>query len=46
MSCPRAPFSQVVLKIHGRCDLACDHCYVYEAAGQSWRGRPMVSLRR
>jgi uncharacterized protein len=36
------PLSQVVLKIHSRCDLACDHCYVYEAADQSWRGRPKV----
>ena len=33
---------QVVLKLHSRCDLACDHCYVYEAADQSWRGRPKV----
>ncbi|MGQ4376192.1 radical SAM/SPASM protein FxsB, inactivated metallohydrolase extension form [Streptomyces sp. SAS_267] len=31
---------QLVLKIHGRCDLACDHCYVYEHADQSWRDRP------
>jgi uncharacterized protein len=36
------PFRQFVLKIHSRCDLACDHCYVYEHADQSWRGRPMV----
>jgi len=36
------PLSQVVLKVHSRCDLACDHCYVYEAVDQSWRGRPMV----
>lgn len=36
------PFRQVVLKIHSRCDLACDHCYVYEHADQSWRGRPMM----
>jgi uncharacterized protein len=36
------PLSQFVLKVHSRCDLACDHCYVYEAADQSWRGRPMV----
>ena len=36
------PLSQVVLKVHSRCDLACDHCYVYEAADQSWRGRPRV----
>ena len=28
---------QFVLKVHGRCDLACDHCYVYEQRDQSWR---------
>ncbi|MFD5628911.1 radical SAM/SPASM protein FxsBH, inactivated beta-hydroxylase extension form [Streptomyces sp. NPDC127072] len=33
---------QLVLKIHSRCDLACDHCYVYEHADQSWQGRPTV----
>ena len=31
------PLTQFVLKVHGRCDLACDHCYVYESADQSWR---------
>ena len=31
---------QFVLKVHSRCDLACDHCYVYESVDQSWRGRP------
>jgi uncharacterized protein len=36
------PLSQFVVKVHSRCDLACDHCYVYEAADQSWRGRPTV----
>ena len=36
------PLSQFVLKVHSRCDLACDHCYVYEAADQSWRGQPKV----
>jgi uncharacterized protein len=36
------PLSQFVLKVHSRCDLACDHCYVYEAADQSWRGRPVA----
>jgi uncharacterized protein len=35
------PISQFVLKVHSRCDLACDHCYVYEHADQSWRGRPI-----
>ncbi|WP_246213461.1 FxsB family cyclophane-forming radical SAM/SPASM peptide maturase [Kitasatospora viridis] len=34
------PFAQFVLKVHSRCDLACDHCYVYEHADTSWRGRP------
>ncbi|MGW8767161.1 FxsB family cyclophane-forming radical SAM/SPASM peptide maturase [Streptomyces sp. NPDC055815] len=35
------PFiDQYVLKVHGTCDLACDHCYVYEHADQSWRTKP------
>jgi uncharacterized protein len=42
MSGSSVPLSQFVLKVHSRCDLACDHCYVYEAADQSWHGRPMV----
>ncbi|MGP4020775.1 FxsB family cyclophane-forming radical SAM/SPASM peptide maturase [Saccharopolyspora sp. 5N708] len=33
-------FRQFILKIHGRCDLACDHCYVYTMADQRWRHRP------
>ena len=40
MSHEKTPFRQFVLKVHSRCDLACDHCYVYEHADQSWRGRP------
>jgi uncharacterized protein len=36
------PFRQLVLKVHSRCDLACDHCYVYEHQDQSWRSRPKV----
>jgi uncharacterized protein len=36
------PFRQFVLKVHSRCDLACDHCYVYEHADQSWRNQPKV----
>ncbi|MFD9460510.1 radical SAM/SPASM protein FxsBH, inactivated beta-hydroxylase extension form [Streptomyces sp. NPDC060027] len=38
----RVKLQQLVLKIHSRCDLACDHCYVYEHADQSWKGRPTV----
>jgi uncharacterized protein len=39
------PFRQFVLKVHSRCDLACDHCYIYEHADSSWRGRPKVIPR-
>ncbi|GAA2789133.1 FxsB family cyclophane-forming radical SAM/SPASM peptide maturase [Kitasatospora sp. CM 4170] len=31
-----------MVKVHSRCDLACDHCYVYEHADTSWRARPRV----
>jgi len=34
------PFSEVILKVHQRCNLACDYCYVYEHADQSWSDRP------
>ncbi|MFD6533591.1 radical SAM/SPASM protein FxsBH, inactivated beta-hydroxylase extension form [Streptomyces sp. NPDC060184] len=40
MTGPPVPFREIVLKVHSRCDLACDHCYVYEHADQSWRTRP------
>jgi uncharacterized protein len=36
------PLSQYVLKVASRCDLACDHCYVYEHADQTWRVKPKV----
>lgn len=36
------PFRQFVVKIASRCDLACDHCYVYELRDRSWRDRPRV----
>jgi uncharacterized protein len=35
-------FREFVLKVHQRCNLACDYCYVYELADQSWRDRPIV----
>jgi uncharacterized protein len=35
------PFHQFVVKIHSRCDLACDYCYMYEMADQSWRDQPL-----
>lgn len=40
MTGPLVPFREFVLKVHSRCDLACDHCYVYEHADQSWLRRP------
>ncbi|MGA5101461.1 radical SAM/SPASM protein FxsBH, inactivated beta-hydroxylase extension form [Streptomyces lavendulocolor] len=40
MNGPLVPFREIVLKVHSRCDLACDHCYIYEHADQSWRTRP------
>jgi uncharacterized protein len=42
MGQPAVPLRQFVLKVHSRCDLACDHCYVYQSADQSWRGQPMA----
>ncbi len=33
---------ELVLKIHSRCNIACDHCYMYELADQSWKSRPTV----
>ncbi|MEU4155505.1 FxsB family cyclophane-forming radical SAM/SPASM peptide maturase [Actinoplanes sp. NPDC026670] len=37
---PDRAFAEFVVKVHSRCDLACDHCYVFEHADQSWRRRP------
>ncbi|WP_438268571.1 FxsB family cyclophane-forming radical SAM/SPASM peptide maturase [Micromonospora peucetia] len=37
-----APLTQYVLKLVSRCDLACDHCYVYEHPDQSWRRQPRM----
>jgi uncharacterized protein len=34
------PFREFIVKIHSRCDLACDYCYMYEMADQSWREQP------
>ncbi|MET8348460.1 MULTISPECIES: FxsB family cyclophane-forming radical SAM/SPASM peptide maturase [unclassified Micromonospora] len=40
---PTAPrVRQLVLKVHSRCNLACDYCYVYRHADQGWRDRPRV----
>lgn len=34
------PFCEFIVKIHSRCDLSCDYCYMYEMADQSWRDQP------
>lgn len=33
----RTPFREFVLKLHTRCNLACDYCYMYELADTAWR---------
>ncbi|GAA5060865.1 FxsB family radical SAM/SPASM domain protein [Thermocatellispora tengchongensis] len=40
------PFRVFVLKIHGRCDLSCDYCYVYRGADRRWARRPVVMPRQ
>ena len=45
MVAPRAPIRQVLIKIHSRCNLSCDYCYVYEHADQSWRRQPATMSR-
>ncbi|MEV4129025.1 FxsB family cyclophane-forming radical SAM/SPASM peptide maturase [Nocardia sp. NPDC049707] len=40
------PFAEFILKIHSRCNLACDYCYVYEMADQSWRDQPKTMAER
>lgn len=34
------PFQEFIVKIHSRCDLSCDYCYMFEMADQSWRLQP------
>lgn len=37
-----SPFREFIVKVHSRCDLSCDYCYMYEMADQSWRDQPRV----
>jgi uncharacterized protein len=39
------PFTEFIIKVHSRCDLSCDYCYMYEMADQSWRDRPRRMTR-
>ncbi|MDX3640703.1 FxsB family cyclophane-forming radical SAM/SPASM peptide maturase [Streptomyces sp. MB09-02B] len=34
--------SQFILKVHSRCNLDCDYCYVYHSADTSWQAKPRV----
>jgi uncharacterized protein len=34
------PFQEFILKVAQLCNLACDYCFVYTKADQSWRDRP------
>lgn len=34
------PFRQFILKIASRCNLACNYCYMYELADDTWRDQP------
>ncbi len=40
------PFRQFVVKVNSRCNLACDYCYMYTAADQSWRRQPIAAAPR
>lgn len=35
------PVRQTVLKLDGRCNIACDYCYVYEMQDTGWQHRKM-----
>ncbi|MFF6997266.1 FxsB family cyclophane-forming radical SAM/SPASM peptide maturase [Streptomyces sp. NPDC008313] len=37
------PFRQFVVKVHGRCNLACRYCYLYEGPDRTWRTRPAAA---
>jgi uncharacterized protein len=39
----RIPFRQFVVKVHGRCNLACRYCYLYEGPDRTWRDRPAAA---
>jgi len=36
---------EIIIKIHGWCNLACSYCYMYEAPDQSWRTKPKTMSR-
>ncbi len=40
---PPFPFRQFIVKMHGRCNLACRYCYLYEGPDHGWRARPAAT---
>lgn len=40
---PPVPFGQFIVKVHGRCNLACRYCYLYEGPDSTWRDRPSAA---
>jgi len=43
---PARPVTEVILKIHSRCNLACPYCYVYELEDQGWKDQPGMMADR
>ncbi|MGW9121556.1 FxsB family cyclophane-forming radical SAM/SPASM peptide maturase [Streptomyces sp. NPDC055663] len=40
---PRPSFGQFIVKVHGRCNLACRYCYLYAGPDRTWRDRPAAA---
>ncbi|WP_327317793.1 FxsB family cyclophane-forming radical SAM/SPASM peptide maturase [Streptomyces sp. NBC_01235] len=36
-------FRQFIVKVHGRCNLACTYCYLYAGPDRTWRSRPRAA---
>ncbi|MDX3645219.1 FxsB family cyclophane-forming radical SAM/SPASM peptide maturase [Streptomyces sp. MB09-02B] len=34
------PFRQFIVKVHGRCNLSCRYCFLYQGPDSTWRERP------
>ncbi|BCJ52985.1 radical SAM protein [Actinoplanes sp. NBRC 14428] len=37
-----ATVSQIVLKLHSRCNLSCAYCYVYNSVDETWKRQPVT----
>ena len=40
------PFSQLILKVASRCNMACDYCYMYPSHDTSWQALPRTMSSR